>query len=139
MQSRLIFTKDDFEFKNLFDFFKRGVYNLVCGYKNLFKGGEVEMKRAISAILSLVMIGMLVVALAGCGADIKAENEKLKAENASLKSDTDKLKLEVQKLKEEMQKAAEKDATIGSLKAENEALKQQVEDLKAQLAKKKKK
>jgi cell division protein FtsB len=118
---------------------KRGVYNSIGRYKNIFKGGEGEMKRAASAILPLVMIVLLVVALAGCGADIKAQNEKLKAENASLKSDTDKLKLEVQKLKEEMQKAAEKDATIGSLKVENEALKQQVGDLKAQLAKKKKK
>ena len=34
----------------------------------------------------------------GCGADIKAENEKLKTENTNLKSDNDKLKIEVQKL-----------------------------------------
>ncbi len=82
------------------------------------------MKRAISAILSFALISLFIVALVGCGADIKAENEKLK--------------LEVQKLKEEIQKAAEKDATIGSLNAENEALKKQVEDLKTQLTKKKK-
>lgn len=100
------------------------------------------MKRSIAVFLSFVMIGMFVPVLAGCGADIKAENEKLKAENTSLKSDNDKLKIEVQKLKEEMdaiQKgAAEKDSTIGAMKAENEAFKKQVEDLKAQSTKKKK-
>jgi len=66
------------------------------------------MKKAISAILSLFLIGMLMTVLVGCGADIKAENEKLKAENTSLKSDNDKLKLEVQKLKEGIQKAPRK-------------------------------
>jgi carbonic anhydrase len=76
---------------------------------------------------------MFTTALVGCGADIKAENEKLKAENATLKSDTDKMKLEVQKLKGEIQKAAEKDATIASMKVEK-----QVDDLKAQMTKKKK-
>jgi cell division protein FtsB len=131
-----------FRFSKLFDFFDRDVYNLFCGIDGLLKGGEDEMRRAISVILSLVMIGMFVVALTGCGADIKAENEKLKAENTSLKSGHDKLKIEVQKLKEGMEAvqkaAAEKDATIVSLKAENEAFKKQVEDLKAQLTKKKK-
>ncbi len=68
------------------------------------KGGESGMKRAISTILSLSLIGMFVMALVGCGADIKAENEKLKTENITLKSDNDKLKLEVQKLKEEIQR-----------------------------------
>jgi cell division protein FtsB len=102
------------------------------------QGGEPKMKKAISVILSFALVSLFIVALVGCGADIKAENEKLKAENTSIKSDNDKLKLEVQKLKEEIQKAAEKEATIGSLTAENEALKKQVEDLKAQLTKKKK-
>ncbi len=97
------------------------------------KGGESGMKRTISTILSLSLIGMFVMALVGCGADIKAENEKLKTENITLKSDNDKLKLEVQKLKEEIQKAAEKEATLTSLTAENEALKKQVEDLKTKL------
>jgi len=101
------------------------------------KGGEGEMKRAVSAILSLVLIVIFVSALVGCGADIKAENEKLKTENTNLKSDNDKLKLEVQRLKEELQKTAEKDTTITALTAENDAFKKQVEDLKAQLAKKK--
>ena len=64
------------------------------------------MKKAVSVILSLFLIGMFLTVLAGCGADIKAENEKLKAENTNLKSDNDKLKLEVQKLKEDIQKAA---------------------------------
>jgi peptidoglycan hydrolase CwlO-like protein len=97
------------------------------------------MKKAISGILSLFLIGMFLTVLVGCGADIKAENEKLKTENTSLKSDTGKLRLEVQKLKEEIQKAAaEKDATIGNLKAENEAFKKQVEDLSAKIPKKKK-
>lgn len=92
------------------------------------------MRKTVSFTLSLVFIGLFVVSLVGCGADIKAENEKLKVETASLKSDNDKLKLEIQKLKEDLTKAAEKDATIGSMTAENEALKKQVEDLKAQLA-----
>ena len=86
------------------------------------------MKRAISLMLSLFLIVMLVSALTGCGADIKAENEKLKAENTNLKSDNDKSKLEIQKLKEEIQKGAEKEATIVSLTAENEALKKTKED-----------
>jgi cell division protein FtsB len=114
--------------------------SIICfEFINLLKGGEEKMSRIISTILSLMLIGMLAVALVGCGADIKAENEKLKAENTSLKSDNDKFKLEIQKLKEEIQKAAEKDATITSMKGENDALKQQVEDLKAQVAKRKKK
>jgi peptidoglycan hydrolase CwlO-like protein len=112
------------------------------GNESRFKGGEGAMKRTLSMILSFVMIVIFTATLFGCGAEIKAENEKLKAENTSLKSDNDKLKIEVQKLKEGMeaiQKAtAEKDATIGTMKAENEALKKQVEDLKAQLTKKKK-
>ena len=69
------------------------------------------MKRTISVILSLALVGMFFVALAGCGQDIKAENEKLKAENATLKSDLDKAKAEIQTLKDEVQKASEKDAT----------------------------
>ena len=95
------------------------------------------MKKTVPAILSLLLIALLVVSLAGCGADIKAENEKLKAEITVVKSDNDKLKLEIQKLKEELTKAAEKDATISAMTAENEALKKQVEDLKTQLTKKK--
>jgi len=102
------------------------------------EGGDKSMKRAISLMLSLFLVAMFVSTLIGCGADIKAENEKLKAENNNLKSDNDKLKLEIQKLKEDIQKGAEKEATITSLTAENEALKKQVEDLKSQLAKKKK-
>ena len=92
------------------------------------------MRRIIFTFLSLSVIGMLVMALVGCGADIKAENEKLKTENINLKSDKDKLTLEIQKLKEEIQKGAEKEATLTSLTAENEALKKQVEDLKGKLA-----
>ena len=96
------------------------------------------MKKAISLILSFVLMGTMAMALVGCGADIQAENEKLKAEATNLKSDIDKLRLENQKLKEDIQKAAEKDATITNLTAENEALKKQVEDLKAaQITKKK--
>ncbi len=91
------------------------------------------MRRIIFTFLSLFVIGMLVMALVGCGADIKAENEKLKAENINIKSDKDKLTLEIQKLKEEIQKGAEKEAALTSLTAENEALKKQVEDLKAKL------
>jgi cell division protein FtsB len=112
------------------------------GNRSRFEGGEELMKRTISTILSFVMIVIFAAALSGCGADIKAENEKLKAENTSLKSDNDKLKIEVQKLKEGMEAiqkaAAEKDATIGTMTAENEALKKQVEDLKAQVTKKRK-
>src|SRR4030065_1044766 len=128
------------KFKNIFDFFPRAIYNLLSGKRknDFLKGGEKKMKKAISVILSLFLIGMFMTVWVGCGADIKAENEKLKAETTNLKSDNDKLKLEVQKLKEEIQKAAEKDATISSLNAENEALKAQVEDLKTQLTKKKK-
>lgn len=100
---------------------------------------EGEMKTLISVFLSFLLIGMLLITFVGCGADIKAENEKLKAENAALKSDNNKLNLEIQKLKEEIQKMAEKEATLSQLTAENEALKKQVEELKAQLAKKKKK
>jgi cell division protein FtsB len=97
------------------------------------------MKRVIAAALSLLLIGVFVSVLAGCGADIKAENEKLKAENASLKSGNDKLKLDVKKLEEDAQKiAAEKDATIASLNAEKEAFKKQVDDLNAKMPKKKK-
>jgi peptidoglycan hydrolase CwlO-like protein len=100
------------------------------------------MKKATSVILTLFLIGMFLTVLTGCGADIKAENEKLKTENTNLKSENDKLKLDVQKLKEDIQKAAaaaaEKDTTIGNLKTESEALKKQVEDLTAKLPKKKK-
>ena len=95
------------------------------------------MRRTVSAFLWLTLIGLLIISLAGCGADIKAENEKLKTEVANIKSDNDKLKLEIQKLKEELTKAAEKDATISAMTAENEALKKQMEDLKGQLSKKK--
>jgi len=102
------------------------------------KGGEKKMRRVLLVILSLALVSAVLVALVGCGAEIKAENEKLKAENATLKSDNDKMQMEVQKLKGEIQKAAEKDATISTLSAENEALKKQVEDLKAQITKKKK-
>jgi len=128
------------KFKNIFDFFPRAIYNLLSGKRknDFLKGGEEKMKKAISAILSLFLIGMFMTVLVGCGADIKAENEKLKTENTSLKSDNDKLKIEVQKLKEEIQKAAEKESVISSLTAENEALKKQMEDLKSQLPKKKK-
>jgi len=42
------------------------------------------MKRVICTILSLFLIMILVGTLVGCGADIKAENEKLKAESANL-------------------------------------------------------
>ena len=97
------------------------------------EGGESEMKEGVSVILSFFLVAMLMTALTGCGADIKAENEKLKAEMTSLKSDNDKLKFEVQKLKEEIQKGAEKEATISSLTVENDALKKQVEELKAKL------
>ena len=97
------------------------------------------MKRAVAVILSLFLIGMFLTVFVGCGADIKAENEKLKAENTTLKSENDKLKLDVQKLKEDTQKAAaEKDDLINNLKTENEALKKQVEDLTAKIPKKKK-
>jgi cell division protein FtsB len=131
-----------FCFSKLFDFFERDVYNFWLWEQEPVKGGEEAMKRTVSTILSFVMIVIFAAALFGCGADIKAENEKLKAENNTLKSDIDKLKIEVQKLKEGMEAvqkaAAEKDATIGTMKAENEAFKKQVEDLKAQLTKKKK-
>ena len=66
------------------------------------------MKQRMPAILSLILIGVFLLSLVGCGADIKAENEKLKAENANLKSGTDKLKLDIQKLKDELQKADRK-------------------------------
>jgi DNA anti-recombination protein RmuC len=96
------------------------------------------MKKAVSVVLSLFLIGMFLTVLAGCGADIKAENEKLKTENTSLKSENDKMKLDAQKLKEDVQKAAaEKDTTINNLKAENETLKKQVDDLMAKMPKKK--
>jgi predicted RNase H-like nuclease (RuvC/YqgF family) len=117
------------------ELFKRGTYNKVILTKIRRKGGEEDMKKGVSVVLSLVLVVLFVAALVGCGQEIKAENEKLKAENASLKSDNDKIKGEVQKLKEEVQKAAEKDATIASLTAEKEALMKQVEDLKAQMAK----
>ena len=35
------------------------------------------MKRVISAALSLLLIGLFVSALVGCGADIKDENERM--------------------------------------------------------------
>jgi len=108
-------------------------------FKKLNLSKEGEMKKLISVFPFFLLIGFLLVSLVGCGADIKAENEKLKAENAALKSDNNKLNLEIQKLKEELQKMAEKEATLSQLTAENEALKKQVEELKAQLAKKKKK
>ena len=98
----------------------------------------MNMRKTVSTLLSFVLIGLFVISLVGCGADIKAENEKLKTEITTLKSDNDKSKLEIQKLKEELTKASEKDATITSLTAENEALKKQVEDLKTQMTKKKK-
>ncbi len=115
-----------------FDFLVK-MFIMFYKMQNGGKGGESGMKRAISIFLSLFVLTTFTVGLAGCGADIKAENEKLKAENTTLKSDNDKLKLEVQKLKEEIQKAAEKEATLASLTAENEALKKQVEDLKVKL------
>lgn len=97
------------------------------------------MKRTLSVMLSLVLLSVFVLSLVGCGADIKAENEKLKAENANLKTEMDKVKLDLQKMKDESQKAAaEKDATIKNLTDENEALKKQVEDLKAAQVPKKK-
>jgi cell division protein FtsB len=124
-----------------FDFSISGIYNWVGEINEpikVLKGGEGEMRRKVYVILSLLLAAMFIAAVAGCGADIKAENEKLKVENGNLKSDNDKLKIEVQKLKEEIQKGAEKESTITSLTAENEALKKQVEDLKSQLTKKKK-
>ena len=82
------------------------------------------MKKVIWVALSLLLVGLFVSALVGCGADTKAENERLKGENTSLKSGNDKLKQDVQKLTEDAKKmAAEKDATIASLTAENETLK----------------
>jgi len=36
------------------------------------------MKKAISTILSLLLVAIFMTTLTGCGADIKAENEKLK-------------------------------------------------------------
>ncbi len=99
------------------------------------------MRRTLSALASLVLICVFVLSLIGCGADIKAENEKLKAENANLKTEIGKVKLDLQKLKDDSQKAAaEKDGTIKNLTDENEALKKQVETLKAaQVPAKKKK
>jgi cell division protein FtsB len=110
------------------------------------KGGDGKMKRVIGTALSLVLIGVFVSVLAGCGRDIKAENEKLKAENANLKAGNDKLKLDVKKVEEDAQKMAtekdttiaSKDATIASLNAENEALKKQVADLSVKVPKRKK-
>jgi hypothetical protein len=96
------------------------------------EGGESSMKKILSVFVVLIFASLLLVSLTGCGADIKAENEKLKAEVASLKTDAEKAKVEAQKLKEEAGKAAEKDATIKTLTDENEALKKQVEELKAQ-------
>ena len=57
------------------------------------------MKRAISAILSLAVISLFIVALVGCGADIKAENEKLKAENEALQKQVEDLKTQLTKKK----------------------------------------
>jgi cell division protein FtsB len=91
------------------------------GNESRFKGGEGAMKRTLSMILSFVMIVIFTATLFGCGAEIKAENQKLKEGMEAIQKAT-----------------AEKDATIGTMKAENEALKKQVEDLKAQLTKKKK-
>jgi uncharacterized protein HemX len=122
-------------------FFGAGIYNLEKRTDIRFKeGGERKMKKAVTVILSLSLIGMFFTVFAGCGADMKAENGKLKAENTNLKSENDKLKLDAQKLKEDVQKAAaEKDGTIGNLKAEIETLKKQVEDLMAKMPKPKKK
>ncbi len=128
------------KFKKLFDFFSTGFYNSRERADPFFrKGGEGKMKRAVAVILSLLLIGMFLTVFTGCGADIKAENEKLKAENTTLKSENDKLKLDAQKLKEDVQKAAaEKETTISNLNAEIETLKKQVEDLTAKIPKKKK-
>ena len=93
------------------------------------------MKRTISVVLSLALICFLFAALAGCGQEIKAENEKLKAENETLKADIAKVKGEVQKLKDDLQKAAEKDTTIATLTEETTALKKELEDLKAKMIK----
>ena len=93
------------------------------------------MRKSVSVAVSLALISVFTWSLMGCGADIKAENEKLKVENTNLKAEVDKLNLESQTLKNELQKAVEKDATISSLTAENEGLKKQVEDLKAQITK----
>ncbi len=97
------------------------------------------MKKVLSVILSLALITLFAATLVGCGADIKAENEKLKAESTTLKSDIDKLKGENQQLKDAVQKAAEKDNTINTLTAENETLKKQLEEMKTQKATPKKK
>ena len=89
------------------------------------------MKKWIFLLFAMVLLAFWLLIHIGCGADIKAESEKLKTENNNLKSENDKLKLEVQKLNEEIQKIGEKEATIVSLTSENEALKKQVEYLKA--------
>jgi predicted RNase H-like nuclease (RuvC/YqgF family) len=94
-----------------------------------------KMKRTISIVLSLALISFLFAALAGCGQEIKAENEKLKAENETLKADIAKMKVEVQKMKDELQKAAEKDVLITTLTDETTALKKELEDLKAKMPK----
>ena len=98
------------------------------------------MKRVILVVLSLFLMAMLTSVFVGCGANIKAENEKLKGQITTLQADNDKLRVEVQQLKEDAQKAAaDKDATIANLTNENATLKKEVEDLKAKLPKKKKK
>jgi len=99
-------------------------------------GEEVmrRLKRSVSVFVTLALVGLFLLSLIGCGADVKAENEKLKAENTNLKSDNDKLETEIQKLNEELSKTAakvsEKDSTIASLTAENEGLKKEIGDLK---------
>jgi hypothetical protein len=40
-----------------------------------------DMKKCVSVAMSLALISVFTWSLMGCGADIKAENEKLKAEN----------------------------------------------------------
>src|SRR4030043_1171974 len=89
------------------------------------------MKKWIFILFAMVLLAFWLLIHIGCGADIKAENEKLKTENNNLKSENDKLKLEVQKMKEEIQKIGEKEATIVSLTSENKVLKKQVEYLRA--------
>jgi len=122
-----------------FDFWARCFYNWSVGETTLPEGGDNGMKRTLSVVLSMLVLTAFVAALVGCGADIKAENEKLKAENTALKGSVDKMKADMQKLQDEVKKAGEKDATISSLTAENETLKKEVEELKAKMAPKKKK
>jgi len=48
------------------------------------------MRTLISVCPFFLVIGELLLSVVGCGADIKAENDKLKAENAALKSENNK-------------------------------------------------